>query len=85
MAAPGTPAQRLATRLLWIRQAQIRASTALIKINAASEVICVETTVLREALYRIEKHADRAHCLLDKMETDAGLVDADGKRIDEVE
>lgn len=84
-ATTGTPAQQLAARLLQIRQAQVRAANALTKINEAAEVVRAQTTLLREALYTIERNNDKAHLILDGIETNMGLVDEDGKRFDEVD
>jgi len=79
-----TTAQKLGNRLYDIQQAQGRASDAMMHINAAAEVIRVQTTRLREALHTIERNAERAHLLLDELETASGLVDENGQRIDEV-
>ena len=79
----GSSTQQITRRLTYIRNAQSRAQVALTKIEAAREVLRVQTVVLREALYAIERNTERAHELLDALETNAGLVDADGKRFDE--
>jgi predicted nucleic acid-binding Zn-ribbon protein len=75
--------QKLAAKLQQMKQAQIRAEAALVRINEAAEVIRTQTTQLREALYTIERGADKSHLLLDALETKVGLVDEGGKRIDE--
>jgi hypothetical protein len=77
--------EKLTTQLNYIHHAQVNATGALKRIAEAAEVIRVQTTTLREALYTIERSADRAHRLLDELETSAGLVDEDGKRYDEAE
>lgn len=78
-----TLSQKLTVQLARIHRAQESANGALKRIGEAVEVIRVQTTSLRESLYTIERSADKAHRLLDEIETDAGLVDEDGKRIDE--
>ena len=46
-------------------------------------VLQTETKQLRVALDEIARLAEAGHLLLDKLETEAGLVDNDGKRYDE--
>lgn len=74
--------QKLTVQLARIHRAQESANVALKRITEAAEVIRVQTTSLRESLYTIERSAAKAHRLLDEIETNAGLVDEDGKRFD---